>query len=136
MKYDIIQEIIEKNEKKEIIDHLKLTVKDTLDILTYKKKFKEENKEEKHKEENKEENKEEKDKEEKDKEEKNKEEKNKEEKNKEEKYKEKIFDYALKQYNKLKIKDEKQIKLWDNIDRLKQDYIASLIFLAFNLEKF
>ncbi len=128
MKYDIIQEIIEKNENKEIIDHLKLTVKDTLDILTYKKKFKEENKEEKDKEE--------KDKEEKNKEEKNKEEKNKEEKYKEEKYKEKIFDYALKQYNKLKIKDEKQIKLWDNIDRLKQDYIASLIFLAFNLEKF
>ena len=79
MKYDIIQEIIEKNENKEIIDHLKLTVKDTLDILTYKKKFKEENKEEKDKEEKKEE---------KDKEEKNKEEKNKEEKNKEEKYKE------------------------------------------------
>ena len=85
-----------------------MTVKDTLDILTYKKKFEEEKKEEKYQEEKKE----------------------------EEKYKKKIFDYALKQYKDFKIKDEKQIKLGDNIDRLKQDYIASLIFLAFNPEKY
>ena len=57
----------------------------------------------------------------------------------EKKNEKKIFDYVLEQYNKIMIKDikDKDLKeLGEDINIFKKDYIASLIFLAFNLEAF
>ena len=72
-----------------------MTVKDTLDILTYKNECEIEKK-----------------------------------------YEKKIFDYVLEQYNKIKIKKKDLKESGEDFDTLKKDYIASLIFLAFNLEAF
>ena len=54
----------------------------------------------------------------------------------EKKYEKKIFDYVLEQYNKIKIKDKDLKELGEDFNIFKKDYIASLIFLAFNLEAF
>ena len=71
-----------------------MTVKDSLDILTYKK----------------------------------------EDKNK--KYKEKIFNYVEKEYNINKFNEKDAEELGENLEFLKKDYIASLIFLAYNFEEY
>ena len=51
-------------------------------------------------------------------------------------YKEKIFDYAAKEYEKFKIDEEKAKEFGEDSEFLKKDYIASLIFLAFNFKEY
>ncbi len=90
----IIKEYNKNKIKTPLNEHLCLTVKDTLDILTYKKNYEND------------------------------------------KFKEKIFDYALKQYNNNKFDEKDAVELGENLEFLKKDYVASLIFLAYNFEEY
>ena len=90
----IISEYNKNKEITELIEHLCLTVKDSLDILTYKKE------------------------------------------DNSERYKEKIFNYVEKEYKINKFDEKDAEELGENLEFLKKDYIASLIFLAFNFEEY
>ena len=51
-------------------------------------------------------------------------------------YKEKILDYAAKEYEKFTMENDKIEKIGEDFEFLKKDYIASLIFLAFNFKEY
>ena len=90
----IIKEYNKNKIKTPLIEHLCLIVKDTLDILTYKKEYKND------------------------------------------KFNEKIFNYALKEYENFKMDEKKVKELGVNLEFIKKDYIASLIFLAYHFEEY
>ena len=51
-------------------------------------------------------------------------------------YKEKIFNYVEKEYNNNKFDEKDAEELGENLEFLKKDYTASLIFLAYNFEDY